>query len=307
MKREYLALGAALAGVLIVSYLLPLGLFQSGLLVVATLLATVVVFVPGVWPTLYRKTGVSPRGWLLAAAVAGGGIALSYLVGDPHPFCEGITPYRGCLTLYGWASAIFLASSLGVAVSVGHFGRYRRLRNPSVVPADEVSKGLVAVEGRVVPAGTAVPGPVSGKQTVWYRTAFETATLFRGYREIDDEIASHEFFVEDGSGRLLVLPDHLDEHDVAELARSHTEDTDGQRRREWSYQPDDAVTVVGYARDVSRAEYPEPIVVGLEGPVIVGLRTLTDLRTWAAQRAIFGGLIALVLGGISLLVMVLTA
>jgi len=303
MKREYLALGAVLAGVLIVSYLLPLGLFQSGLLVVATLLATVIVFVPGVWSTLYRKTGVGPGGWLLAAVVAGGGIALSYLVGDPQPFCEGIQPYRGCLTLYGWASAIFLASSLGVAISAGHLGRYRRLRNASVVPVDDVSKGLVAVEGRVVPAGTAVPGPVSGKQTVWYRTVLETATLFKGYREIDDETANHEFFVEDGSGRLLVLPDHLDEHDVAELARSHTEDTDGQRRREWSFEPNDVVTVVGYASEVSRAEYPEPAVVGLDGPVIVGLRTLTELRTWVARRAVLGGVITLIVGGISLLAM----
>lgn len=307
MKREYLALGAVLAGVLIVSYLLPLRLFQSGLLVVATLLAIVIVFVPGVWPTLYRKTGVGPGGWLLAAVVAGGGIALSYLVGDPQPFCEGVTPYRGCLTLYGWASAIFLASSLGVAISVGHFGRYRRLRNASVVPADEVSEGLVAVEGHVVPAGTAIPGPVSGEQTVWYRTVLETATLFSEYREIDDETVGHEFFVEDGSGRLLVLPDHLDEHDVAELARSHTEDTDRQRRREWSYQPDDAVTVVGYASEVSRAEYPEPVVVGLDGPVTVGLQTLADLRSWAAQRAVFGGVITLVVGGMSILAMVLAA
>ena len=105
----------------------------------------------------------------------------------------------------------------------------------------------------------------------------------------------------------MVLLDHLDEHDVAELARSHTEDIDEQRRREWSFEPNDAVTVVGYASEVSRSEYPEPVVVGLDGPVIVGLRTLSDLRTWAAQRVVLGGIITLVVGGISVLAMLLTA
>ena len=107
----------------------------------------------------------------------------------------------------------------------------------------------------------------------------------------------------DGSGRLLVLAAGLDAHDVAELARSHTAADGEQRRREWSYQPDDAVTVVGVASDVSRAEYPEPVVVGLDGPVIVGRRTLPELRSWAAQRAVLGSVIALVVGGGSLLVL----
>jgi len=243
MRQEYLAVGAVLAAVLAVGYLLALGRSPSTLLVVFVLLVGVLLLVPGVWPTLYRTTGVGAGAWLLAAGVAGGGIALSYAVGDPRPFCEGIVLHRGCLTAFGWASVVYLASTLALAVGVGHLGRYRLLRSVSAEPAREVSGGVVAVEGRVVPVDT-VPGPVSGEPTAWYQSAVERPTLFRAHREVDRETADTEFYVADGSGRLLVLPDGLDDHDVTALARAHTDDDD-RRRREWSYQPDDAVTVVG--------------------------------------------------------------
>lgn len=307
MNREYVAIVAVLAGSLAVSYLLPLGPYRSGLLVVLVVLVGAFALVPGAWPTLYRKTGVGAGAWLLALGVAVGGVALSYHLGDPQPFCEGTVPYRGCLTAYGWASAVFLGSSLGVAIAAGHAGRYRRLRNASLEPAGEVSEGLVAVEGRLVPAGAAVAGPVSDEPTVWYRSVVEVPTPFGGYREVDPTTADRSFYVTDGSGRLLVLPDGLDEHDVAELARSHAAEDGERRRREWSYQPDDAVTAVGYASEVSRTEFPEPVAVGLEGPVLVGLRSLADLRAWAARRALLGGAIALAVGGVSLLVMVVLA
>jgi hypothetical protein len=276
MKRKPLAVVGGLVGLLAASYLLGLDLLQSGLLVV---------------------------GAGLAGGVAAGGIALSYLLGSPQPFCEGIVPYRGCLTTYGWASAVFLGSSLGVAIAAGHLGRYRRLRNASLEPVAAVEEGPVAVEGRVVSIGDAVTGPVSGEPVAWYRRAVESATPVGGYREVDAETCDRDLYVADGSGRLLVLAAGLDAHDVAELARSHTAADGEQRRREWSYQPDDAVTVVGVASDVSRAEYPEPVVVGLDEPVIVGRRTLPELRSWAAQRAVLGSVIALMTGGGSLLVL----
>jgi len=113
--------------------------------------------------------------------------------------------------------------------------------------------------------------------------------------------------VTDGSGRLLVSPDGIDAHDAAALARSHTSDDGEQRRREWSYQPDDAVTVVARVRDVSRVEYPEPVVVGADAPVIVGRGRRRDLLAWAARRALVGGSIAVGGGGLSLLGMLLAA
>lgn len=273
----------------------------------------------GAWTTLYRHTGVGAAAWLLALAVAAGGIALSHAVGDPQPFCEGIT-HRGCLTGYGWASAIYLGTSLGVAIGAGHLGRYRRLRGTSVSPAGEVASGdafegesgPVAVEGRVVPATEPVEAPVSGEPAVWYRSATEREheLLPRGRIEADSETDAVDFYVEDGSGRVLVRATDLDPHDAASLLRSATEDGggaggdgDAERRREWRLEPDDAVTVVGRATEVSRAEYPEAVVLGLEGRTIVGRRTLGELRGWAAQRAVGGAAIALVVGGASLAAM----
>lgn len=306
VPAKYVVVGSGLAVAAAVHYLLSVDLLVSGLFVCFVFLASVVAFVPGVWPTLYRSSGIGTGAWLLAAAVAAGGIALSYWVGNPQPFCDSTFSHRRCLTPFGWASGAFLVSTYGLAIAAGHLDRYRRLRNASPVSAAEVDDGPVAVEGRLVPAGEPVAGPVSNEPTVWYRSAVERATLFEGYREIDHEIGGDEFYVEDGSGRLLVLPEHLDAHDVADLARSHTDSDGERRRREWSYQPNDAVTVVGNGRTVSRATYPEPIVVGLKEPVIVGLGTLRELRRWAATRVVVGAAVALVGGG-SLLVMVLTA
>lgn len=263
--------------------------------------------VAGVWSALYRRTGIGAGAWPLAVAVAVGGIALSYLLGSPQPFCVGGISYRACLTTYGWASAVFLGSSLGIAIAAGHLGRYRRLRAASLGPAATTDDGLVAVEGRVVSVGDTVPGPVSGEPVAWYRSVVEAPTPVGGYRETDVGTCDRDVYVADGSGRLLVCTDGLDEHDVAELARSHTATHGEQRRREWSYEPDDAVTVVGRVSDVSRAEYPEPVVAGLDSPVIVGHRTLSELRTWAAQRAVLGSVFTLVIGGGALLVMLVTA
>lgn len=66
------------------------------------------------------------------------------------------------------------------------------------------------------------------------------------------------------------------------------------------------MTVVGEATEVSRAEYPVRRAVGLEGPVIVAQRTLSELRTWAAQRAVVGGLLGMLGGVVSLGVMMAT-
>lgn len=304
-KREWLVVGAVLVGAFAVEYFLPLGQLPSLLLVTFVVLVGVFVLVPGAWETLYRRTGIAASAWLLAAAVAGTGIALSYLVGDPRPFYDGLHPYRRYLSAYGWASVVFVASSLGVAIAVGHLGRYRRIRNASSVPAAEVEPGLVAIEGRITPADGTLAGPVSGEETVWYRRARETATVFRGFREVEREVDGTEFYVVDGSGRLLVLPEHVDEHAAAQFAESHSADDGDGRRREWSYEPDDPVTVVGHATEVSRAEYPEPVVVGLDGPVVVGRPTLEELRWWAWRRAVLGGAIAVVFGGASFLAVLL--
>jgi hypothetical protein len=306
MQRVQIAVGPALTGAFAPSILPGLGLLPTALLALPVVVAGGTAIVPGAWSTLYRKTGIGAGAWLLAVSVAAGGIALTYLLGSPQPFCSGPT-YRGCLTLYGWASAIFLGSSLGVAIAAGHLGRYRRLRAASLGPAAEADEGLVAVEGRVVPAGDATTGPVSDEPVAWYRHVVESPTPFGGHLEVDAETVDRDLYVQDGSGRLLVLTDVLDAHDVAELSRSHIATDSEQRRREWSYEPDDVVTVVGHVTAVSRAEYPEPKVVGLEGPVVVGQRTLSELRGWAAQRAVVGALVALVVGGGSLLVMLLTA
>lgn len=75
------------------------------------------------------------------------------------------------------------------------------------MPAADVTDGMVSIEGRIVPAGGTVTGPVSGDEAVWYRTATERPTLFTAHREIDRSTAGAEFYVKDGSGRLLVLTD----------------------------------------------------------------------------------------------------
>lgn len=303
---EFVAVGAILVGAAALDYLLPLGGLPSLLLVVFVVLVGVFVAVPGAWPALYRRTGISTTAWLLAAAVAATGIAASYLVGDPRPFCDGLGN-RGCLTPFGWAASIYVGSAVGVAVAAGHLGRYRRLGRATAVPAADVEAGLVAVEGRIVPSGSTHVGPVSDEEAVWYRRARERPTLFGGYREVERETVGNEFYVADGSGRLLVLPDRIDGHAAAEFAAGYTEDDGDDRRREWSYRPDDAVTVVGRASRVSRADYPAPHVVGLDGPALVGDRPLDELRSWAARRAVMGGALAAVFGGASLLVMLLTA
>lgn len=306
-SKENAVIGAVLVGVFAVGYFLPIEPLPSLLLVVFIVLVGTVVLVPGAWETLYRKTGIGAGAWLLAATVAGAGVALSYLVGTPQPFCEGIHPARGCLTAFGWAATIYVGSSFGIAVGAGHLGRYRRIRRAAAVPAADVDEGIVSVEGRVVPAGPTLDAPVSGEEAVWYRRARERPTLFRGYREVEQETAGNEFYVTDGSGRLLVLPDRIDVHTAVEFAHSHTAADEEGRQREWSYRPNDPVTVVAYASDVSRARYPEPFAVGLEGPVIVGEQTLADLRFWAARRAVLGSALAVVFGGASLLVMLVTA
>lgn len=306
-KREWLIVGGVIVGTFAVEYVLPIGQFPSLLLVAFVVLVGAFVLVPGAWETLYRKTGIAAGAWLLAAAVAGTGIALSYLLGDPQPFYDGLHPYRRYLSAYGWASVVFVASSLGVAVAAGHLGRYRRIRNASSVPAAEVEPGLVAVEGRITPAGGTLAGPVSGEEAVWYRRARETSTVFSGHREVEQVAEGSEFYVVDGSGRLLVLPERVDEHAAAQFANSHSADDGDGRRREWSYEPDDPVTVVGRASEVSRAEYPEPVVVGLDGPVIVGRPTVGELRWWAWRRAVLGGAIAVVFGGASFVAMLLLA
>ncbi|WP_255148740.1 hypothetical protein [Halorarius halobius] len=299
--RRVFAVVAVLLVAVLASYLLPVDLLTSGLLVVAALLVGGVGLVPGAWPTLYRTTGIGPGAWLLALAVAAGGVGLTYLVGDPQPFCDGIG-YRGCLTLYGWASALYLAGSLAVAICFGHLGRYRRVRAAEVGPADDASDGPVAVTGRVVPADGTVTGPVSGAETVWYRHAAERSFL-GGRLEAESETAGGPFYVADGSGRLLVDPAGIDAHDAAELARSHTDADGDAHHREWSFEPDDAVTVVGEASEVSRADYPEPVVAGVDGPVTVGRGDHAALRRWTAQRVLVGGALALLVGGGSLMVM----
>lgn len=304
--RETLVVVLVLLASFAVSELLPIGSLPGLLLVVFVVLVGVFVIVPGARATLYRTTGIAGWAWLLGASVAGAGVTLSYLVGDPQPFCEGFTA-RGCLTPFGWATTIFVGSSFGVAIGAGHLGRYRRMRQASAVPAADVAEGVVSVEGRIVPAGGTVTGPVSGEAAVWYRTATERPTLFTAHREVDRDTAGAEFYVEDGSGRLLVLADRIDEHLAAEFGHERTADENDGRRREWSFRPDDPVTVVGRASDVSRAKYPEPFVLGLDGPVIVGEQTLADLRVWAARRAVLGTALAVVFGGASLVVMLLTA
>lgn len=307
VSKETLVLAALLVGIMVVNEVLPIGDLPSILSVIIVVIAGVLMLVPGAWETLYRVTGIGVGAWLFAIGFAATGIAASYVFGSPQPYCEGLNPYRGCLTAYGWASAIYIASSLGVAVGAGHLDRYRRLRRASSVAADGVHEGIVAVEGRIKPAGTTLNGPVSDEETVWFRRATETSTLFGGHRELEQEVVGNKFYVTDGSGRLLVLPEHLDAHDVGEFATSHTADEGDTREREWSFKPDDAVTVVGVASAVSRAEFPEPYVVGLEGPAIVGTRTLSEIRSWAAQRALIGGALGVVVGGVALLVMLMTA
>lgn len=306
-SREWLVVLAIIAGALAVDWLLPIDGLPSLLLVVFVVLIGVFGLVPGAWRSLYRATGVGVRAWLLAAAIAGSGIAVSYLLGDPQPYCEGINPYRGCLSAYGWASTVFVGSMLGVAVAVGHLGHYRRLRAATLSAASEAREGVVAVEGRIEPAGNALEAPVTGTDAVWHRQALERSTVFGWHREIDSTTTGTRFFVSDGSGRLLVLPDSIDAHVAAEFATSHTSNGDGERRREWRYEPTDAVTVVGRASEVSRAEYPEPVAVGLDGPVILARRTLDELRAWAAQRVIVGGVLAILVGGLTFVGMLLTA
>lgn len=303
---DYLVVGGFLAGVAAITIVLPLSLLQSGLLAAAVVLVGGVAVIPGAWPTLYRRTGVGPGAWLLAVSLAAGGISLSYLVGNPQPFCDGIG-YRGCLTPYGYASMIYTGSMLGAAIAVGHLGRYRRLRNAALSPASEVDEGLVAVEGRIVPAAATVAGPVSGEPTVWYRSVVETPALFTSYLERDHETGGDEFYVQDGSGRILVSPAHIDAHDAAEHAHTTTEDGDDHRRREWSFRPETPVVVVGHATAVSRADYPEPVVVGLSEPVLIGTQSLDDLKQWAARRTVVGGVLTLGVGGLALLAMLLTA
>lgn len=304
---EYLVIGSGLVVALSFDLLTPLDLLASGVLAAATVLVATVVVVPGAWPAMYRKTGVGVAGWALWLAVAGGGLGLAYLVGDPDPFREGFVSYRPRITPFGLASAVFLGGSIGLVIAAGHLNRYRRLRNATPTPAAEAREGLIAVEGVVEPAGRPVTGPVSGEPTAWYRRVSEREILFEAHRELYRETGGGAFYVADGSGRLLVLPGGLDDHDVAELADERTEEADGHRLREWGYRPGDEATVVGRVFDVARAEYPEPVAVGLDGPVVVGTGTLADLRRWAARRVLLGAAFSLVVGGVSFAVVLLTA
>lgn len=305
---EYVLAAAALVLALLANALLPLDLFASGLLTVLLLALAGVALVPGAWARLYRATGIGAAAWLVGLGVAAGGIGLTYAVGDPQPFCEGIQ-HRGCLTAYGWASIGYLGASLAAAIAAGHAGRYRRIRAASAEPAAEVEEGLVAVEGRVEPLAEPVSAPVSGERAAWYRSAVEEPhpLLADAHLQTDAEAAGDAFYVADGSGKLLVYPERIDAHDAAQLLRSESSEEDGWRQREWRVEPDDAVAVVGRASDVSRAEHPEPVAVGVDGPVVLGRRTYDELRRWAAQRAVVGGGLALALGVPALAVMVLTA
>lgn len=232
-RGEWAVVAALIGGAMPVEHLLPLGPLPSLLLVLFAVLVGVFVVVPGAWDTLYRRTGVGRAPWLLAMLLASAGIALTHWLGDPQPFCEGIAPSRPCLTDYGWAASIYVARTLGIAIGAGHLDRDRRLKRAASVPATEVDDGPVAVEGRIVPLDRPRTGPVSGEDRVWYREIAQQPTVFHGYREVDEAVDGGAFYVEDGSGRLLVLPDGLDEHDVAEHARDHTEDGGDGRRREW--------------------------------------------------------------------------
>lgn len=287
-------------------FLLPLDPLSSGLLVALLAVVGGIAALPGAWPTLYRKSGVGVGAWLVGVAVAAGGIGLTHLLGDPQPFCDGVS-HRGCLTLYGWASTFYLAGALGVAIAVGHLDRFRLALCTEVGPANDVTEGPVAVTGRVVPVGDPPTGPVSGEPVVWYRTAVEEPTSVGGRTERSVETGGVPFYVEDGSGRLLVVADDVDPHDAVELARPHTEVEGDRHRREWSYEPNDAVTVLGHATEVSRADYPDSPVVGVDGRVLVGREDRGALIFWAGQRVVVGGVLALLLGGGSLVVMLLAS
>ena len=305
-RLQYLLVGALLVVAVTAQLVLPFDLFSSGLLVVLLALVVGVTVLPGAWSTLYRKTGVGAGAWLLGLAVAAGGIGLTYAVGDPQPYCDGVG-YRGCLTLYGWASVFYLAGALCAAIAVGHLGRFWLALRTAVGPASEATEGPVAVTGRIVPVGDPPTGPVSGEPVVWYRTAVEESTAVGGRTARSVETGGVPFYVEDGSGRLLVVPDGIDSHDGVELARPHTAVEGDHHRREWSYEPDDAVTVVGHATEVSRAEYPDSPTVGVDGRLLVGREERVALLFWAGQRAVVGGVLALLVGGGSLVVMLLAS
>lgn len=305
-RLQSLLVVAALFVAVTAQFLLPIDLLGSGLLVGLLALLVGLAVLPGAWPTLYRETGVGAGAWLLGVAVAAGGIGLTYLLGDPRPFCDGVG-YRGCLTLYGWASMLYLAGALGAAIAVGHLGRFWLALRTQIGPANEATAGPVAVTGRIVPVGDPPTGPVSGEPVVWYRTAVEEPTTVGGRTERAVETGGVPFYVEDGSGRLLVVADEMDTHDGVELARPHTQVEGDSHRREWSYEPNDAVTVVGRATEVSRAEYPDSPAVGVDGRVLVGREERVALLFWAGQRVVVGGLLALLLGGGSLVVMLLAS
>jgi hypothetical protein len=113
-----------------------------------------------------------------------------------------------------WAILILGTSIGAVAIGAG-FGRAMWQRRWAIADtptsdAAHVFVGTNEVTGRAVPVGTPVVAPFSGVEAVWYRSLLEKEVKNdkgSSWRKVSEETSHVPFWIEDGSGRVLVRPD----------------------------------------------------------------------------------------------------
>ena len=317
---DYRLLGVAVVALaLAFSWLTPLDLFSGGILALAAVGLAAVVLFPRARRSVVRRTGVGLGAWATAALLFAASVALTYALGSPQPFCERPRPtYRGCLTAYGLGAALFLASTAGAAVALGHARRYRRLSGTPVGGAGTADPGRRAVVGRVVPAGETRRTP-AGAEAVWYRYEVLSEDGPSGDEDeppsgpaTDGGTEFAQFYVEDGSGRLLVVPQDVDEYLAAAYATTATTTVEAgdpmpgdaavaadrtYRVREWRIEPDDVVFASGRVADASRAASPASTALGLDGEVALAAARQEQVVGDVRWRVLAGAAVLVLVGG----------
>ena len=198
-----------------VAFFTELGVLAS--LLVAAAVAFI-VFVPlrSVVPETRRlsyATGMRPTAWLLGAVVFAAGVGVMHVVGEPvyHYDCPW-RAYGNCKTAHNWATVIYFAGVGGATVAASYYGRYRLFRDGEETAARDVHQGKVVVSGEVGVCDETVRTPFTDEETVCYRYAVQerhNSRLFAdggSWHTVEMDEEGVPFYVEDGSGRVLVDP-----------------------------------------------------------------------------------------------------
>jgi len=203
------------------------------------------------------------------------------------------------------AGGVFVAGVRNVRLGLS-------IRTNPPVPAGDVgaATGVVDVEGVVRPAGETLAAPVTGEPCVGYEyDRYSRSTGNDDWTRVETDEAVVPFYVEDDTGRVVVVPDEswLDfEQDTAERGA-------GSRETEALLAPGDEVHVHGQRRavDGSADEGPfvdgpfadESVYVGDGDEVSLPKVTQDDERGTARKHLVFGVLLTLV-GGFFLALLV---